>query len=119
MAAVMAAAVLTAPNTYTAQTNVLSGTLNIQNSLALGGLQAGTVSPTTAPVSSGTVVASGATLQLQGPSNATGLTINELIGTVTLTNAALNAEAQQDLAAQAKVSRMFSFDAGSATLVGR
>jgi hypothetical protein len=49
----------------------------------------------------------------------TGLTINELIGTVTLTNAALNAEAQQDLAAQAKVSRMFSFDAASATLVGR
>jgi hypothetical protein len=49
----------------------------------------------------------------------TGLTINELIGTVTLTNAALNAQTQQDLAAQAKVSRMFSFDASSATLVGR
>jgi hypothetical protein len=49
----------------------------------------------------------------------TGQTINELIGTVNLTNAALNAEAQQDLAAQAKVSRMFTFDASSATLVGR
>jgi hypothetical protein len=49
----------------------------------------------------------------------TGLTINELIGTVTLTNAALNAQTQQDLAAQAKVSRMFTFDASSATLVGR
>ena len=49
----------------------------------------------------------------------TGQTINELIGTVNRTNAALNAEAQQDLAAQAKVSRMFTFDAASATLVGR
>jgi hypothetical protein len=48
----------------------------------------------------------------------TGLTINELIGSVNLTNAALNAQAQQDLAAQAKVSRMYSFDPSSATLVG-
>jgi Type IV secretion system proteins len=46
------------------------------------------------------------------------LTINELIGSVNLTNAALNAQAQQDLAAQAKVSRMYSFDPSSATLVG-
>ena len=48
----------------------------------------------------------------------TGLTINELIGSVNLTNAALNAQQQQDLAAQAKVSRMYSFDPSSATLVG-
>jgi hypothetical protein len=37
---------------------------------------------------------------------------------VNLTNAALNAQQQQDLAAQAKVSRMYSFDPSSATLVG-
>ena len=48
----------------------------------------------------------------------TGLTINELIGSVNLTNAALNAQQQQDLAAQAKVARMYSFDPSSATLVG-
>ncbi len=48
----------------------------------------------------------------------TGLTINELIGSVNLTNAALNAQQQLDLAAQAKVSRMYSFDPSSATLVG-
>ena len=48
----------------------------------------------------------------------TGLTINELIGSVNLTNAALNAQQQQDLAAQAKVSRMYSFDPSFATLVG-
>ena len=48
----------------------------------------------------------------------TGLTINELIGSVNLTNAALNAQQQQDLTAQAKVSRMYSFDPSSATLVG-
>jgi hypothetical protein len=48
----------------------------------------------------------------------TGLTINELIGSVNLTNAALNAQQQQDLAAQAKVSRMYSFDPSSATLIG-
>jgi Type IV secretion system proteins len=48
----------------------------------------------------------------------TGLTINELIGTVTLTNSALTAQAEQDLAAQSKVSHMFSYDASSATLVG-
>ena len=48
----------------------------------------------------------------------TGLTINELIGTVNLTNAALNAEAQQDLAAQSKLSNVYSFDPSKATLVG-
>jgi hypothetical protein len=48
----------------------------------------------------------------------TGLTINELIGTVNLTNAALNAQAQQDLAAQSKLSNVFSFDPSKATLVG-
>jgi hypothetical protein len=49
----------------------------------------------------------------------TGLTINELIGAVNLTNAALNAEAQQSLAAQSKLSNMYSFDPSQATLVGR
>ena len=70
---------LSGANTYSALTNVLSGTLNIQNSFALGGLQAGTVSATTAPVSAGTIVAAGATLQLQGASNTTGLSVNEPI----------------------------------------
>ncbi len=49
----------------------------------------------------------------------TGQTINELIGTVNLTNAALNAQQQQDLAAQSKLSNMWTFDASRATLVGR
>ena len=71
--------IVTGTNTYSAVTNVLSGTLNIQNSFALGGLQAGTVSATTAPVSAGTVVAAGATLQLQGASGTTGLSVNEQI----------------------------------------
>ena len=70
---------LSGSNTYSAFTNVLSGTLNIQNNFALGGLQAGTVSATTAPVSAGTIVAAGATLQLQGTSDTTGLGINEPI----------------------------------------
>jgi hypothetical protein len=48
----------------------------------------------------------------------TGQTINELIGTVNLTNAALNAQQQQDLAAQSKLSNMWSFDATKATLTG-
>ncbi|AZG79010.1 type VI secretion protein [Methylocystis rosea] len=49
----------------------------------------------------------------------TGLTINELIGSVNLTNASLNAQQQQDLAAQSKLSNMMSFDASKATLVGQ
>ena len=49
----------------------------------------------------------------------TGQTINELIGTVNLTNAALNAQQQQDLAAQSKLSNMWTFNASQATLVGR
>src|SRR5262249_29256175 len=59
---------LTGSNTFNAQTNVLAGTLNIQNGVALGGLP----NPTTvagfsnASVSAGTVVGQGATLQLQG-----------------------------------------------------
>ena len=48
----------------------------------------------------------------------TGQTINELIGTVNLTNAALNAQAQQDLAAQSKLSSMWSYDSSKATLTG-
>lgn len=48
----------------------------------------------------------------------TGQTINELIGTVTLTNAALNAQQQQDLAAQSKLSTMWTYDASRATLTG-
>ena len=48
-----------------------------------------------------------------------GQTINQLISTVNLTNAALNAQQQQDLAAQSKLSNMVSFDASSATLIGR
>lgn len=48
----------------------------------------------------------------------TGQTINELIGTVNLTNAALNAQQQQDLAAQSKLSTMWSYDASKATLTG-
>jgi hypothetical protein len=49
----------------------------------------------------------------------TGETINELIGTVNLTNAALNAQQQQDLAAQSKLSNVWTFDATKATLVGQ
>jgi len=48
----------------------------------------------------------------------TGQTINELIGTVNLTNAALNAQQQQDLAAQSKLSTMWTYDASRATLTG-
>ena len=47
----------------------------------------------------------------------TGQTINELIGTVNLTNASLNAQQQQDLAAQSKLSNMWTFNASKATLV--
>ncbi|GLI95211.1 type IV secretion system protein [Methylocystis echinoides] len=49
----------------------------------------------------------------------TGQTINELIGTVNLTNAALNAQQQQDLAAQSKLANMWSYEASKATLVGQ
>ena len=49
----------------------------------------------------------------------TGQTINELIGTVNLTNAALNAQQQQDLAAQSKLSNIWTFNASQATLVGK
>jgi hypothetical protein len=48
----------------------------------------------------------------------TGQTVNELIGTVNLTNAALNAEAQQDLAAQSKLANMWSYNPSQATLTG-
>jgi hypothetical protein len=49
----------------------------------------------------------------------TGQTINELIGTVNLTNASLNAQQQQDLAAQSKLSNIWTFNASQATLVGK
>jgi len=49
----------------------------------------------------------------------TGQTINELIGTVNLTNASLNAQQQQDLAAQSKLSNIWTYDATKATLVGQ
>jgi hypothetical protein len=47
-----------------------------------------------------------------------GQTINELIGTVNLTNAALNAQQQQDLAAQSKLSTMWTYNPAQATLTG-
>ena len=47
-----------------------------------------------------------------------GQTINELIGTVNLTNAALNAQQQQDLAAQSKLSTMWTYNPSQATLTG-
>jgi len=46
----------------------------------------------------------------------TGQTINELIGAVNLTNSALNAAAQQDLAAQSKVANMFTYSPTAAVL---
>jgi len=49
----------------------------------------------------------------------TGQTINQLIGTVNLTNAALNAQQQQDLAAQSKLSNMWTYSPSQATLVGQ
>ena len=49
----------------------------------------------------------------------TGQTINQLIGTVNLTNAALNAQQQQDLAAQSKLSNMWTYNPSQATLVGQ
>jgi hypothetical protein len=47
-----------------------------------------------------------------------GQTINELIGTVNLTNAALNAQQQQDLAAQSKLSTMWTYNPTQATFTG-
>jgi hypothetical protein len=41
-----------------------------------------------------------------------------LIGTVNLTNAALNAQQQQDLAAQSKLSTMWTYNPTQATLTG-
>lgn len=49
----------------------------------------------------------------------TGQTVNELIGTVNLTNATLNAQQQQELAAQSKLSNVMSYDPSKATLVGQ
>lgn len=48
----------------------------------------------------------------------TGLTINELIGVVNGTNAALNAEQLKELAGQSKLSRVMEFDRSRVTLVG-
>lgn len=48
----------------------------------------------------------------------TGLTINELIGAVNGTNAALNAEQLKELAGQSKLSRVMDFDRSRVTLVG-
>ena len=67
---------LTGTNTYTAQTNILGGTVNIQNSAALGGnnsqpsLNATTNASTVN--AAGTLVGNGATLQLEG-----GVAVNE------------------------------------------
>ena len=60
---------LTGANTYSAVTNILAGTVNLQNAGALGAI------PSTAALSGGaTLVASGATLQVQG-----GITVAEPI----------------------------------------
>src|SRR5438874_6800296 len=63
--------VLNGNNTYTGQTNILGGIVNIQNSAALGGNNSQLSATTTANASisnngAGTLVGPGATLQLQG-----------------------------------------------------
>ncbi|TLD72468.1 PEP-CTERM sorting domain-containing protein [Phragmitibacter flavus] len=54
---------LTSANTYTRETNINAGVLNIQDSNALGAVLSNETTPTA--VGAGTTVASGATLQLQ------------------------------------------------------
>lgn len=105
---------LTGANTYTGLTTVAGGTLNVQNNTALG-LQAtntvggNTGSGTTAPVvlamPSGTLVGTGATLQLQGGITLSeqitlaGGTLENLLGTNTLnTNALISLTAPSTVA---------------------
>ncbi len=73
--------ILTGTNTYTALTYILGGTVNLQNSAGLGSVpsqspitSAGAGFPATAPAADGTLVGSGATLQLQGA-----ITLNEVL----------------------------------------
>src|SRR5262249_35822329 len=75
---------LTGANTYTAQTYILGGTVNVQSATALG-INPGQAQ-LTAPLGAGTLVGSGATLQLQGGITTTeslelnGGTLESLIG---------------------------------------
>src|SRR5205814_1906710 len=70
--------ILTGTNTYTGQTNILGGIVNVQNAAALGAtpdqpLLTALTNASTVPVA-GTLIGSGATLQLQG-----GITVSEAL----------------------------------------
>src|SRR5262249_31728845 len=62
--------ILAGANTYTAQTNILGGVVNVQNTFGLGGSNRQPALTSTAnastPTAAGVLVAAGATLQLQG-----------------------------------------------------
>ena len=114
-----------APSSATATDQAYAGAVNTAAAVtaAVAGAQAASQSRSSAFTFAAGQIGSAADIKASIDQNSqlqtqTGQTINELIGTVNLTNAALNAQQQQDLAAQSKLSTMWSFDATKATLTG-
>jgi len=114
-----------APNAATATDQAYTGAVNTSAVItaSVAGAQAASTSRLNGFSSAAGQIGSAGDIKASIDQNSqlqtqTGQTINELIGSVNLTNAALNAQQQQDLAAQSKLSNMWSFDPNKATLVG-
>ena len=99
----------------------------VNTASALAGIIAGTQSAASARsgalTSAGQLIGSAPDIKASIDQNSqlqvqTGLTINEVIGSINATNATLNAETMQQLAAQAKAAQIFKYDpAAAAALV--
>jgi hypothetical protein len=102
------------------------GAVNTAAALAgvVAGAQTAAASRTAALQQSGALVGSAPDIKASIDQNSqmqvqTALVINELIGVMNGANAALNAQAMQELAAQSKAAQIMTYDASKATLVGQ
>ena len=102
------------------------GAVNTTAALAgvVAGAQTAAATRTAALQQSGALVGSAPDIKASIDQNSqmqvqTALVVNELIGVMNGANAALNAQAMQELAAQSKAAEIMTYDASKATLVGR
>ena len=104
--------------------NAYQGAVNTATALTgiISGAQSAATARSTAFTAAGGQIGSAADIKGSIDQNSqlqvqTALTINEVIGAISATNSALNAQALQDLATQAKAAQVMSYDPTKAQLV--
>jgi hypothetical protein len=116
----------TSGGTLSGTDTAYQGAVNTAAALAgvVAGAQTAAATRTAALQASGALVGTAPDIKASIDQNSqmqvqTALVINELIGVMNGANAALNAQAMQELAGQSKATQIMTYDASKATLVGQ